>query len=230
MTGTAGRERSCFMVSSIGDSQKCIDGIEFDDSNGDQYSSLVLHLYYLNSTVCCWTADEVAEYVNNIGSTVSQRTLFLKYGSEITSKDVWTGMRIVDKSVFKAGFNSTDELSIPIKKHRDLVLLFMHLMYTSYQQSVCPGGYLCMQGVYTKEPDDYLMTTPYICPEGFYCLPGSDSIIGTDFCPIGYYCQKGTEKPVAAQPGSFTSRPGATSASLCNPGEFSINERSTSCS
>ena len=65
-------------------------------------------------------------------------------------------------------------------------------------QVLCPGGYLCLEGVYTSTADTYLISTPFICPIGSYCLPGSDSVIGTALCPIGYYCPAKTEIPSAA--------------------------------
>jgi hypothetical protein len=41
-------------------------------------------------------------------------------------------------------------LNIPIKKHRDIIINHFWLMYTNYMQELCPGGYLCLEGVYTE--------------------------------------------------------------------------------
>lgn len=61
-------------------------------------------------------------------------------------------------------------------------------MYTYDQQIVCPGGYLCLEGVNTKDITSESVTAPFACPIGSYCLLGSESVIGTDLCPAGFFC------------------------------------------
>mmetsp|Transcript_9639 Transcript_9639/g.9308 ORF Transcript_9639/g.9308 Transcript_9639/m.9308 type:complete len:260 (+) Transcript_9639:254-1033(+) len=145
-------------------------------------------------------------------------------------------MRIVDKAVFKTGLNSslsgdnTDKLFIPIRRHRDIVVEHFHQMYSHYQQKLCPGGQLCLEGVYTEEVGDYLISHPFLCPLGSYCLIGSDKVIGTGLCPIGYFCSQETTYPVQAEAGSFTGSQGATTASKCPPGTFSSGSQSSVCS
>jgi hypothetical protein len=87
-------------------------------------------------------------------------------------------------------------LNVPIKKHRDLIVYYMWMQYTKYQQLLCPGAYLCLDGVYTYEADEYLISTPFPCPPGSYCLIGADTVVGTALCPAGYSCPGMTEYPV----------------------------------
>ena len=41
-------------------------------------------------------------------------------------------MRIIDKAVWKQGFNDSDKVLIPVKKHRDIIFGYFQLMYTNY--------------------------------------------------------------------------------------------------
>ena len=102
-------------------------------------------------------------------------------------------------------------------------------MYTKYQQNLCPGGFLCLEGVYTNTADSYLISTPFPCPIGSYCLKGSDSVIGTALCPIGFFCGINTEFPKEAEPGEFTGNPGAVEAQKCQPGTFALGKKSARC-
>ena len=79
---------------------------------------------------------------------------------------------------------------------------------------------LCLEGVNTYEVDNFLVSTPFACPIGSYCLVGSDLVIGSGLCPIGYFCPEETEFPEEAPPGSYTGNFGAVGASLCTPGTF----------
>ena len=81
-----------------------------------------------------------------------------------------------------------DFVYIPIRKHRELIEEYFFNMYTKYQEILCPGGYFCLQGVYTDTDPSDLTTTPYTCPGGSYCMPGSGTVIGTGFCPAGNFC------------------------------------------
>jgi hypothetical protein len=124
-------------------------------------------------------------------------------------------MRIVDKSLKWKGITDDDRLYVPIRKHRELIKLYFKLMYTKYQQDLCPGGKLCLEGVYTVDDDDYLISTPYPCPLGSYCLIGSDSVIGTGLCPIGYFCKERTEYPEEAKAGTYTGGQGSVEPQQC---------------
>jgi hypothetical protein len=61
-------------------------------------------------------------------------------------------MRIIEKAYNrsqKLGFTSDDQLPIPVRKHRELLLKYFYNMYTSYMQELCPGKSLCLEGVNT---------------------------------------------------------------------------------
>ncbi len=93
-------------------------------------------------------------------------------------------------------------------------------MYTKYMQKLCPGGSLCLECDNTDVNGGYLISQPFMCPVGSYCLLGSDSVIGSGLCPIGYFCAANTTLPKAADQGTFTGAPGAVEAQQCQPGTF----------
>jgi len=45
---------------------------------------------------------------------------------------LWDGMRIVDKALFKQSIEPTDQLAVPMRRHRDLIALYSQLMYTRH--------------------------------------------------------------------------------------------------
>ncbi len=45
---------------------------------------------------------------------------------------LWDGMSIIDKAVFGHGIDATDELEVPLRRHRDLVTFYARMMYTSH--------------------------------------------------------------------------------------------------
>jgi hypothetical protein len=61
----------------------------------------------------------------------------------------WDGMRIIDKAAFREGFNESDRLPIPVRKHREMILRYFYNMFTAYMQELCPGKSLCLEGVNT---------------------------------------------------------------------------------
>ena len=63
----------------------------------------------------------------------------------------WDGMRIVDKAAFKHKFNDSDKFPVPVRKHREVIISYFYNMYTKYMQELCPGKFLCLEGVNTKE-------------------------------------------------------------------------------
>ena len=87
---------------------------------------------------------------------------------------------------------------------------------------ICPGGRLCLEGVYSTEVTDYYITTPFYCPTGSYCLKGASTVIGSGLCPIGFFCPEKTELPFATPPGSYSGNYGATNYTLCSPGTFQL--------
>lgn len=62
---------------------------------------------------------------------------------------MWDGMRIVDKAAYRAKFNDSDKFGVPNRKHREIILSYFFNMYTKYQQELCPGKSLCLEGVNT---------------------------------------------------------------------------------
>jgi hypothetical protein len=148
-------------------------------------------------------------------------------------------MRIVDLAYFPLGLGGPhDQLTIPSRRHRELIYLYARTMYTTQQAQLCPAGLLCLEGVnsfYVAAKDSASTTmaarrlqetigprgrrlasptagfgsAPFSCPAGSYCPAGSDSVIGTGLCPVGYYCPLETQYPLPARPGTFTGNFGA---------------------
>lgn len=81
----------------------------------------------------------------------------------------WDGMRIIDKAAFKHKFNSSDKFPVPVRKHRELIISYFYNMYTTYMQELCPGKFLCLEGVNTKEQGSGLISEPFGCPTGSFC-------------------------------------------------------------
>lgn len=140
---------------------------------------------------------------------ILKATVDIKREQGIVTVPLWDGMRIVDKSVFHHGIDPTDQLDVPLRRHRDIIFLYARLMFTSHQAQLCPGGLLCLIAVNTAIPGRGISTKPQPCPAGSYCLTAADSIIGTALCPIGYSCPEGTMYPRATEPGYFTENFGA---------------------
>lgn len=42
-------------------------------------------------------------------------------------------------------------------------------MYTLYQEQLCPGGSLCLEGVNTYTQGNGLISQPFGCPTGSFC-------------------------------------------------------------
>jgi hypothetical protein len=140
----------------------------------------------------------------------------------------WNGMKLIEKSVNKEGFDSSDtEIQIPLDIHEKLMEDYMfNNMYTNYKADLWPGGYFCLEGVINSVVDDSI-STPFLCPGGSYCLPGSATAIGTGFCPSGFYCPEGSEEPIPTPPGFFTPNSGSISPIAWYPGYFTLSEQST---
>ena len=62
---------------------------------------------------------------------------------------VWDGMKLVDKSLMRQSLLPTDALQLPWRKHKRIIELYTHMMFTSHQAQLCPGGLLCLEGVFT---------------------------------------------------------------------------------
>ncbi len=164
---------------------------------------------------CCWNATTVQGWVRDIGSSIGMSRNFQAYANQLIDareaitqpngtsvvQYLWDGMRILDHAFFKHGLDYTEGLRIPWRRHRQLITFYSRMMYTSHQAELCPGGLLCLDGVNTRESGLNLVSAPYPCPSGSFCLLGSDSIIGTGLCPIGYYCPLETTYPRATAPG-----------------------------
>jgi len=250
MSGTLAANRSCTILKTIGGYDQCDEGVIYKVKEIPEFSAQALPAYFFERTelgegkvdACCWSADAVAAWVESIGLSVGQHRAFRAYRDRVRAavrprettlpgepEALWDGMRIVDKALFRQGLDPTDQLAVPMRRHRDLLALYAHLMYTRHQADLCPGGLLCLDGVNTHEPGGGLASTPYPCPSGSYCLAGSDSVIGTGLCPIGYSCPEETTYPVPARPGSFTGNFGAVEAQPCPPGTFQLEWRADGC-
>jgi hypothetical protein len=94
----------------------------------------------------------------NLGAQINSKSQFQRYGyiMNTTGKMIqgkwvwmWDGMRVIDKVAYKQSFNTSDKLPIPNRKHRELLLMYFNNMYTKYMQQLCPGSFLCLDGVNT---------------------------------------------------------------------------------
>jgi hypothetical protein len=250
MSGTLAANRSCQILKTIGGYDQCDDGVLYKVKEIPEFSAQALPAYFFERTergegkvdACCWSSDYVAYWVWSIGQSNGQERAFRAYRDQISAairppetpddpppEKLWDGMRIVDKAVFRQGIDATDQLTVPMARHRALIAFYARMMYTTHQADLCPGGLLCLDGVNTDEPGGDLASTPYLCPSGSYCLAGSDSVIGTALCPIGYYCPPQTTYPRPARPGFFTGNFGAVDAQACPPGTFQLEWRADGC-
>lgn len=50
----------------------------------------------------------------------------------ITKEPLWNGMRLVDKAVLHHGLDATDEMDVPLRRHRDIIFLYARIMFTSH--------------------------------------------------------------------------------------------------
>jgi len=64
-------------------------------------------------------------------------------------------------------------LQIVDPRHNELVKFFIQKMYTKYLADFCNPGTLCLEAVNSDIPDNYLISTPFPCPSGSYCLAGA---------------------------------------------------------
>ena len=110
-----------------------------------------------------------------------------------------------------------------------MVHAFVGQMYTWDHPKICPGGALCLEGVYTEERGTYYITRPFDCPTGSYCLKSADTVIGSGLCPIGNYCPPRTEKPIPTPAGSYSGNYGATNYTLCQPGTYQLEAEKDRC-
>ena len=249
MSGTLAANRSCEILKTIGGYDQCDGGVAYKVREIPEFSAQALPAYFFERTelgegkvdACCWSAERMAAWVEAVGQSIGQPRAFRAYRDRVRAAAappettlpsapvaLWDGMRLVDKALFRQGLDPTDQLPVPMRRHRELLALYAHLMYTRHQADLCPGGLLCLDGVATREPGG-LASTPYPCPAGSYCLAGSDSVIGTGLCPIGYSCPEETTYPVPARPGSFTGNFGAVEPQPCPPGTFQLEWRADGC-
>lgn len=231
MSGTKSSMRSCTILQILGGYDECYTNVMFKREQMDEFSAQALPAYFYErseedrgkSDACCWNVTHVATWFYNIGTVVNQQRAFTAYRDMVrkattvqidnTGKKqtvpLWNGMRIIDKAVLHHGIDATDQLSVPLRKHRDLIFFYARVMYTSHQAQLCPGGQLCLVAVNTAEVGGALSSRPQPCPKGSYCLTASDQILGTGLCPIGYYCPERTVYPKPSEPGYFTENFGA---------------------
>jgi hypothetical protein len=224
-----------------------------------EYSAQALPSYFFETDengdpkidACCWTVQTTADWLMQIGESIGHETMFATYRKDMLKVayrvvrvqagefPLWDGMHVVDKSVVRASLTPVDGLTIPWRKHREILELYMTLMYTSHNAILCPGGLLCLQGVSTltvpvdpetsNSKEKVLSSLPQACPRGSYCLRGSNQVIGTDLCPPGYYCPSQSVYPEATQPGSYASNFGSIRQQKCGYDQFQIDSRSTAC-
>ncbi|XP_046718698.1 zonadhesin isoform X3 [Silurus meridionalis] len=93
----------------------------------------------------------------------------------------------------------------------------------------CVPGFLCFLGATVPNPTDN--NTGALCPPGVYCQlgvregdcsPGYYCDWGSSnpeqrLCPAGFYCPAGTDKPIACDPGTFSSIMGNSERDNCEP-------------
>jgi len=188
---------------------------------------------------------KVIEWMEQIGDAIGQPGIFKSYSEQVFNtrtikyvppsqknedtidvyefkKGGWDGYKLLKSFMNVNGTGVTDGIEIIDKRHADLINKYLNYMYTGNdtKQQLCPGGKLCLEGVGLTEMDPYLITSPFTCPAGSYCLRGSESVIGTGLCPIGYYCPEQTAYPNPTKPGTFSGNYGAIEASMCSPGTF----------
>ena len=175
--------------------------------------------------ICAMNKTEIQAIINSIDSSYS-RYADLFYQNSITGIEVLNFLASYPaQKKFSEVYPTIIIPSLPEKK----IKLFFTNRFRNPKQLICPGGYFCLSGV-TTTTVNLLTTTPYPCPSGAFCSPGSSSVVGTAYCPSGYYCPLKTRTPVLTAPGYFTSRIGATDQIKCYPGYYTIREGSSSCS
>ena len=85
----------------------------------------------------------------------------------------WDGYLIVERFLAGQSFNSTDGFYTIDDRHDQIVQYFIQKMYTKYLANFCLPGNLCLEAVNTFEKDGYLISSPFPCPSGSYCLRGA---------------------------------------------------------
>ena len=226
-------ERSCQILRVIGNEPQCEGGVMYRKDNIKEFSAQALPSYFFEMDenddpkidACCWDVDRTADWLMQIGYSIGHEMIFATYRKDMVKVEtrlfrveagefpLWDGMHIVDKSAMRAGINPFDGLKVPWRKHKEVIELYMNLMYTSHAAILCPGGLLCLQGVNTlavpEDESSTLASLPQLCPRGSYCLRGSNLVIGTDLCPPGYYCPSQSVYPIPTQPGHYASNFGS---------------------
>lgn len=117
------------------------------------------------------------------------KSIYFKNNTDI-DVPFFDGLTIVERYLAGEAFVPTDEADVIDPKHNELIRFYIQKMYTNYYAAYCPPGYLCLEGVSVDETrvDAYLISTPFVCASGSYCLRGAQSVIGSGLCPVGFYC------------------------------------------
>ena len=89
--------------------------------------------------------------------------------------------------------------------HKQLLLVYLKIMFSLFSPKPCLFGYFCLQGVASTNLY-YTNLSPQLCMAGFFCLQGASSAAGSGLCPSGYYCPEGTINPIITPTGTFTIR------------------------
>ena len=91
----------------------------------------------------------------------------------------------------------------------------------SFCQLCTPGHFCSSTGLDSPEGD---------CDGGYFCPPGQDTPMPTDFvCPPGYYCPNGTDLPIACERGSYQPSWRQSECEDCPSGYFCDPINSTAC-
>lgn len=152
------------------------------------------------------------EWLINIGKAIGEEYTFRMYASQIEALPLKTiyysnntdvpvpyfdGMTMIERYILGEGFLPSDKVTLIDKRHNDLVRFYIQKMFTKYMANFCPPGYVCLEGVSVDESktDDYLISTPFVCASGSYCLRGAQSVIGSGLCPVGFYCPRNSAFP-----------------------------------
>ena len=227
-SGVKIENRTCKTLENIENSiVDCADGTIYLRST--DHTALYLKNYGLNYTgfVWCWDNNRLVKYIPNIAKETRYTKIF-EYYALMFEKAEWDGLKITEKALFRLGFNNSDTgINIPHRMHQRLIEdYFFTNMYSKYNANLCPGGFFCLEGVYSYDADEESISTPFICPGGSYWMPGSGTAIGTGFWPAGFYWPEGSTEAIPTPPGSFTPTAGSINSILCYPGYFTLNQQS----
>lgn len=131
MTGTDNKKRSCFIATAI---EQCPNGVYYD-KQFKNFTAMQFDMYFYGENVCCMNGTEIHNYVLALGRSLNQKEVFMSYayivnitGNYIGKKfyHLWDGMRIIDKAAFRDGFNDSDRLPVPVRKHRETILRYFY--------------------------------------------------------------------------------------------------------